>query len=176
MFSALALRCHLCLSYLSDVIPIAEQSNSSGLSFCAHPNKTQNCSLRLDPILGTKMDSCVIAKVTLNTSLPIGDIEIYSLTCATMSKCSRLKNQTCTNLESVLGGTPKFDLKSCDITCCQGDLCNAPSKSPSSPTASTAEYPVGTGTTGKSSVKSSVPPASARFGALILMALTAVNF
>lgn len=176
MFSALALRCHLCLTDLSEVIPIAEQSNSTGLSSCASPNQSLNCSQRLDPFFGTKMDSCVIGKLTLNTSLPIGDIEIYYLNCATMSKCSMLKNQTCPRLESELGGTPKFDLKSCDFTCCQGDLCNAPSISPSSPAASTAEYPVGTGTTAKSLVKSSVPPASARFGVLILMALTAVNF
>ena len=116
----------MCEPHLGDVVDIAEQSNSSGLTFCSNPNNTRNCSQRLDPIFGTKMDSCIIFKVTLNTSLPIGDIDIYELNCATMSKCSMLKSQSCSYLESTLGGTPKYDLKSCEFTCCHGDFCNAP--------------------------------------------------
>lgn len=156
----------------SNIMNIAQQgSNSSGLSFCANPSETIDCSQ--DPLIGSMADSCYTARVNINTSLPIGNMEVYVLNCSVMSFCGILKNQTCQNLQSTLKGIPMFEIESCDVTCCQGDLCNNPSSS--SPAPST-DSPVSTGTTVKSSVKSSVPSATTLLGNLVLMALTAVNF
>lgn len=147
----------------SNIMNIAQQgSNSSGLSFCANPSETIDCSQ--DPLIGSMTDSCFTARVNINTSLPIGNMEVYVLNCSVMSYCGMLKDQTCQNLQTVLKGIPMFEIESCDVTCCQGDLCNNPSSS--SPAPSTV----------KSSVKSSVPSATTLLGNLVLMALTAVNF
>ena len=170
----------------SNIMNIVQQgSNSSGMSFCANPSETIDCSQ--DPSIGGVADSCYTTRVNINTSLPIGNMEVYLLNCSVMSFCGMLKNQTCQNLQSMFKVIPMFEIESCDVECCQGDLCNnpsssspapsteSPSSSPSS-TPSSTDSPVSTGTTVKSSVKSSVPSATTLFGNLVLMALTVVNF
>lgn len=161
----------------STIMNIAQQgSNSSGMSFCANPSETIDCSQ--DPFIGSVADSCYTARVNVNTSLPIGNIEVYVLNCSVMSFCGMLKNQTCQPLQSIFKGISMFDIESCDVECCQGDLCNNPSSSSPAPssTPSSTDSPVSTSTTVKSSVKSSVPSAITLFGNLVLMALTVVNF
>ena len=173
-FLALALKCHQCLPDYSNIMNIARQgSNSSGMSFCANPSKTIDCSQ--DPLIGSVADSCYTTRVNINTSLPFGNMEVYVLNCSVMSLCGMLKNQTCQTLQSMFKGAPMFEIESCDVECCQGDLCNNPSSSSPAPsTLSSTDSPVSTGT--KSSVKSSVPSAITLFGNLVLMALTVVNF
>ena len=146
-------------------------NSKSSMSFCAEPSDTFDCSQ--DPLIGSMADSCYTARVTLNTSLPIGDIEMYVLNCSVMSFCNSMKADLCGMLGNIFGGIPMMDIENCDVTCCQGDLCNNPS-SPSS--ANTTQVPAGGGPTVKSSVKSSVPPATTLFGALVLMAVTFVRF
>lgn len=168
----------------SSVMNIAQQgSNSSGMSFCANPSETIDCSQ--DPVIGSMADSCYTTRVNINTSLPIGNMEVYLLNCSVMSLCGILKNQTCQTLQSIFKGISMFEIESCDVECCQGDLCNNPSssspapstESPSStPSSTDHDSPVSTGTTVTSSVKSSVPSATTLFGNLVLMALTGVNF
>lgn len=166
----------------SNIMNIAQQgSNSSGMSFCANPSETIDCSQ--DPFIGSVADSCYTARVNINTSLPIGNMEVYVLNCSVMSFCGMLKNQTCQTLQSIFKGISMFEIESCDVEGCQGDLCNnpsssspapsteSPSSSPSS-TPSSTDSPVSTGTTVKSSVKSNVPSATTLFGNLVLMALT----
>ena len=168
----------------SNIMKIAQQgSNSSDNSFCANPSETIDCSQ--DP--GSMADSCYTTRVNINTSFPIGNMEVYLLNCSVMSFCGVRKNQTCQTLQSMFKSIPMFEIESCDVECCQGDLCNnpsssspapsteSPSSSPSS-TPSSTDSPVSTGTTVKSSVKSSVPSATTPFGNLVLMALTGVNF
>ena len=170
----------------SSIMNIAQQgSNSSGMSFCANPSETIDCSQ--DPLIGSMADSCYTTRVNINTSFPIGNMEVYLLNCSVMSFCGILKNQTCQTLQSMFKSIPMFEIESCDVECCQGDLCNnpsssspapsteSPSSSPSS-TPSSTDSPVSTSTTVKSSVKSSVPSAITLFGNLVLMALTVVNF
>lgn len=146
-------------------------NNSKSLSFCAEPSATFDCSQ--DPLIGNMADSCYTARVTLNTSLLIGDIEMYVLNCSVMSFCNSMKADLCGMLGNIFGEIPMMDIKNCDVTCCQGDLCNNPS-SPSS--ANTTQAPAGGGPTVKSSVKSSVPPATTLFGVLVLMVVTFVRF
>ena len=167
------------------IMNITQQgSNSSGMNFCANTSETIDCSR--DSSIGSTADSCYKARLNIITSLPIGNIEVYAFNCSVMSSCGMYKNQTCQGLQSFFKGIPMFELESCDVICCQGDLCNnpsssfpapsteSPSSSPSS-TPSSIDSPVSTGTTVKSSVKSSVPSATTLFGNLVLMALTVVN-
>ena len=164
------------------IMNIAQQgSNSSGMNFCANPSETIDCSQM--PLIGSMADYCYTARVNINTSLPIGNFEFYILNCTVMSFCGMPSNQTCRPLQSRLKGIPMFEIKSCDVECCQGDLCNNPSSSSPAPstespssTPSSTDSRVSTGTTVKSSVKSSVPSAITLFGNLVLMALTVVNF
>ena len=146
-------------------------NNSKSLSFCAEPSDTFDCSQ--DPLIGSMAASCYTARVTLNTSLPIGDLKMYVLNCSVMSYCNSMKADLCGTLGNIFGGIPMMDIKNCDFTCCQGDLCNNPSSSSS---ANTTQAPAGRGPTVKPSVKSSVLPATTLFGVLVLMAVTFVRF
>lgn len=150
------MKCYQCTP---DLTNIAQTSNYS-VSVCANPSKTIDCSQ--DPLIGKIADSCFTARLTasiysasLNSSLSKSDIEVYVLNCSVMSLCSTLKTQTCQYVQTALQGIPLLQLKSCGVTCCEGDLCNDPSPS--------------------STVPSSVPPATALFGILVLMAFTVVN-
>ena len=152
------MRCYQCMP---DLTNIGQKSNSPGLSFCANPNKTIHCSK--DPFTGKMTGSCLTASVTVsvntagnNYTLPESNIDVYVLNCSVMSTCSTFKTQFCQSIKSVYKNIPILHLKSCDLTCCKGDLCNNPSSS--------------------STVPSSVPPASALFGIQVLMTLTVVNF
>ena len=146
-------------------------NNSKSLSFCAEPSDTFDCSQ--DPLIGSMAASCYTARVTLNTSLPIGDLKMYVLNCSVMSYCNSMKADLCGTLGNIFGGIPMMDIKNCDFTCCQGDLFNNPSSSSS---ANTTQAPAGRGPTVKPSVKSSVLPATTLFGVLVLMAVTFVRF
>ena len=107
------------------------------------------------PVCYTARITASINPSSLNASLPKSDIEVYVLNCSVMSLCSTRKTQACQYVQTALQGVPMLQLKSCDVTCCEGDLCNDPSPS--------------------STVPSSVPPATALFGILVLMAFTVVN-
>ena len=123
------MKCYQCTP---DLTNIAQTSNS--VSVCANPSKTIDCSQ--DPLIGKIADSCFTARLaasinpaSLNFSLPKSDIEVYVLNCSVMSLCSTLKTQTCQNVQTALQGIPILQLKSCGVTCCEGDLCNDPSPS-----------------------------------------------
>ena len=73
--------------------------------------------------------SCYTADITLNTTLPIGDIQLYMLNCSVKSLCSMMKNQVCEPLQTAFASIPMIGIKNCDLRCCEGDLCNNPSGS-----------------------------------------------
>ena len=138
-------------------------NNSGGLTICNKPTDTFDCSQ--DPNIGNMADSCFTASITLNTSLPIGDIHINILNCSVKSMCNMLKEETCGGLKTTFLEMPMIEMKSCDVTCCEGDLCNDPSGSVATTAATTP--------TVKSSAKiTSIPPnATGLFATLGLFTL-----
>ena len=169
---AWAIRCYQCQpDYANIASAITNRGNSSErLTFCGNPTETFDCSQ--DPNIGQYADACLTTSVTmkLNTSL-VGELEVHFniLNCTMKLACGVAKNLTCSTLQSLfggaLGGGVDLSIPHCDVSCCEGDLCNNPSGSP--------------GTTKKptsSSVKTiGIPPNGAFFGILALITVAFIN-
>ena len=153
-FSAWGIKCRQCKPDFSNIANV--NANSGTLTFCSKPTESLDCSR--DPNIGSLADSCYTAdvRISVNTTIPgapLTGIQMFVLNCSVMSLCSFLKDQTCGALQTAFEAMPQIQVKNCDVKCCQGDLCNDPSKA---------------------SVK--MPQTTTLCGMLFLIALTFMNF
>ena len=115
-FTALALRCYECPSDLT---------NLSSANTCSNPTDIIECT---DP----SHDSCLSVNVTglTGNASDFGEFTFHSLNCTTKLLCDEaMKNLTCDLLDKQ-ANAPAFKLQNCEISCCQGDLCNKPLEGP----------------------------------------------
>ena len=154
LFAALALKCYQCSLNISSI------SDPSALlrmgTICGKPNVTMECS---EP----GQDSCATITIT-GKAPPIGKVVVHSLKCSSKMACGELrKNMTCATMTNALkNATVAYgaEITSCEMACCQGDLCNNPAvpspsvaTSPDTSPGNTTQSPAGK-TTVKSSTKS----------------------
>ncbi|KAJ7381002.1 hypothetical protein OS493_004596 [Desmophyllum pertusum] len=153
--SAVAIRCYECAPDFENIGSLANLGNPPTL--CGKPNMTRTCA---------NMDSCAMISVTANMPL-IGDIVTYNLNCTMSLMCTEaLNNMTCSGVRNGTAGSPVV-IKSCDVKCCQGDLCNNPTPAATTPSPVSTTMPPTGNTTVKSSVTSiSFLPNGAIFGIL----------
>lgn len=111
------------------------------------------------------MDSCAMISVTANMP-QIGDIVTYQLNCTMNLMCTEaFKNMTCSGVQNETDAP--VVIKSCDLQCCQGDLCNNPTPVATTPSPVSTTMPPRRNTTVKSSVMSiSFLPNGGIFGIL----------
>ncbi|KAL9979205.1 hypothetical protein ACROYT_G016835 [Oculina patagonica] len=143
---ALALKCYQCTPNFSNISSALSVLGGMGslATICGKPNVSVECS-------GSGQDSCVT--ITIKGKVPvIGEVTVYSLDCGMKAACGDMfKNMTCSGMKNATGQYGA-EITSCDVSCCQGDLCNKPVVSSPTPAGTTAS-PAGK-TTVKSSAKS----------------------
>ena len=122
---ALAIKCYQCEPDGAQLVNALQKANqereTGGLSFCAKPNETLDCSK--DPNIGQIADSCYTASILVDNSM-YGMVSYYIHGCGLLSGCSLLKNLTCSNMETIVQNFPGSSSTQCDVTCCEEDLCN----------------------------------------------------
>ena len=75
-----------------------------------------------------------------------------------------------------LGGAVDLSIPHCDVSCCEGDLCNNPSGSPSgSPGTTKGPTSTSLGPTSSSVKTIGIPPNGALFGILALITVAFIN-
>lgn len=169
LFTALAIRCYECIPEFSNTSSLLDVlgNSSSPVHVCGNPKNTIECS--------GMYDSCVTIKMTGIAPL-VGGFTIHSLNCTSRWACvDVMKNMTCAAMQNATDAAG-VELTSCDMSCCQGDLCNGP-EVPSATTSAdnTTQGPTGS-TTAKSSVKSiNFPLNSALCGILSVIPLTVMS-
>jgi len=169
---AWAIRCYQCQpDYANIASAVANHGNSSGsLTFCGNPTDTFDCSQ--DPNIGRFADACSTTSLTIKVNMSVfGELEVHAniLNCTMKLACPMAKNLTCSTLQSVLGGAlggaGGVSISHCDVSCCEGDLCNNPSGSSITTTAPTS-----------SSLKTvCISPNGAIFGILALITVSFMN-
>ena len=120
----MAIQCYRCPHDLSQTMSLM-QNPAAFNNLCANPNETIDCSQ--DPNIGQSADACYTTVLSLNI-LGLGEVKGSLLNCTIKATCGSRKNQTCGDFESIFQGLPGFEMTNCDHTCCEGDLCNNPSK------------------------------------------------
>ena len=180
---ARAIRCYQCQpDYANIVSALANRGNSSErLTFCGNPTETFDCSQ--DPNIGQFADACSTTSVTMKLNMSLfGELEVHYniLNCTMKLACGMAKNLTCSTLQSVfggaLGGAVDLSIPHCDVSCCEGDLCNNPSGSPSgSPGTTKGPTSTSLGPTSSSVKTIGIPPNGALFGILALITVAFIN-
>ena len=174
--SALAIHCYQCQPSQSE-INSAIQSIVAGNAIeplCSNPTEVFDCSQ--DPNIGMLADACVTTSITLNSSMA-GDLNFtYStLNCSVKSFCNIAKNSTCSAMDSVFQSIPFIDIAQCDVSCCEGDLCNGPSAVNSTPSTSSEGSSANTGpTTSPGPTASALQSTKAPFNAAIFSIVSLV--
>ena len=174
LFQCIAIRCHKCAPDLTNFTTALTTGNFSVLDLCNNPTGTFDCNQ--DPIIGNLADSCYTTSAGLTYDISFlnlhGEIKYYMEDCAVKSMCPQLKKITCDNLNTTFAGMSGFGISHCDVSCCQRDLCNNPSGSPTtSPSGSPATSPP------TSSVKSThIPPTVTIFKILGLVTVAFMSF
>ena len=148
---------------LTNITTALSTGNVSVLDLCNNPTATFDCSQ--DPNFGNLADSCytVSAGLTYNISFLNlhGEIKYYVEDCAVKSMCPQLKKTACDNLNDTFAGMSAIGFSHCDVSCCQRDLCNNPSGSPTtSPSGSPATGPPGSPATSPPGSPTTSPPTS----------------
>lgn len=108
LFTASALRCYDCKP--------GNNSAAGSAIICSKPVQTVECS--------SDFDSCSILKVTSD------ELDMYYLDCFLKSFCSEAQKNLCEV------STQGLHDASCDMSCCETDLCNKPKESSTSGTLS----------------------------------------
>ena len=108
-FTAFTIRCYECAPNFT---------NFSSASTCSNPADTMECT---DPF----HDSCLSLSITglRGNASDFAGFTFHSLNCTTKLLYGELKNFTCDLLKNK-ANTPGVKLVNCEISCCQGDLCN----------------------------------------------------
>lgn len=116
LLTALTIRCYECAPNFSSV---------SGANMCNNPVDAITCT---DP----SQDSCLSISLTGHTgnASDFAKFTFHSLNCTSKFLCDRIKNLICDLLKTE-ANTPDVKLENCEMSCCQGDLCNKPLGGPS---------------------------------------------
>ena len=134
--TALAIRCYECEPNFT---------NYSSANMCGNPTDTINCT---DPLY----DSCISLSITSKASNTV-EFTVHSLTCTPKWLCSEAYTDYICDAMKNATNAPGVELGNCEISCCQGDLCNKPLGVPS---ASSFPRSITPGPTGSITVKLSV--------------------
>jgi len=115
-FSAFTIRCYECAPNFS---------NFSRANTCSNPTDTIDCT---DPFY----DSCLSLSITglRGNASDFAEFTFHSFNRTAKFLCDDIKNFTCDLLKSK-ANAPGVKLVNCEISCCQGDLCNKPLEGPS---------------------------------------------
>ncbi|KAL9979204.1 hypothetical protein ACROYT_G016834 [Oculina patagonica] len=117
---ALALKCYQCTPNFSNFSSalIALGGMGSPAIICGKPTVTMECSK-------PGQDSCGTISITAKVPV-IGEVTVHSLDCAVKAACGDMyKNMTCSGMKNATAQSG-VQITSCDMSCCQGDLCNKP--------------------------------------------------
>ena len=190
--SALAIHCYQCQPSQSE-INSAMQSIMAGNTIeplCSNPTKVFDCSQ--DPNIGFMPDSCEAVSITFNISM-IGEFSFNILNCSVKSLCRMTEAMKCGELKSVFQSNPGLELAQCNVSCCEGEQCNGPSKvssesasqglsstpvaraSPSSTRAPNSTVALDSTMAPTSTAAAKVPSNSAIFSTVCLIYLTITN-
>ena len=115
-FTALTIRCYECAPNFT---------NLSSSNICSNRSDTIECT---DP----SHDSCLSISMTgLRGNVSgIAEFTFHSVNCTMKLLCDEIKNFACDLLKNE-ANAPGVKLENCEISCCQGDLCNKPLGGPS---------------------------------------------